>query len=58
MTPKWLKRLFCKHDRMIKFYPEKVTWKNMVSGVEGKHDTVVIEGCLNCNKTWVRDYGE
>ena len=48
----------CKHERQIQFYPKDVTWINTISGKHGKHNTVVIEGCLNCHKLWVRDYAE
>jgi hypothetical protein len=55
----WYKRLTCKHERRAKFYPsEEVTWWNTKSGCGGKHNTVLIEGCLNCHKMWMKDFGE
>ena len=55
---RWWKRATCKHERRVWFFPKDVTWRNMESGVMGPHSTVVVEGCLNCHKTWIKDYGE
>ena len=54
----WYKRLTCKHQRMAEFYPEKVFWWNTMSGSKGEHKTVLMKGCLNCHKVWIKDYGE
>ena len=56
----WYKRLTCKHTRRAKFYPsEMVWWWNTQSELkEELHKTIVIEGCLNCHKMWMRDFGE
>ena len=54
----WYKRLTCKHHRRAKFFPQDVTWWNTKSGVVGKHNTVLIEGCLTCHKVWMKDFGE
>jgi len=54
----WYKRLTCKHQRIATIYPSDVSWCNTKSGFKGKHNTVLIEGCLNCHKVWMRDFGE
>ena len=55
---KWYKKLTCKHIRRAKFYPENVSWQNTNSGANGKHQTIIVEGCLNCHRLWIRDFGE
>jgi len=52
------KNFLCKHERLTKFYPKDATWENTVSGSNGLHKTIIVEGCLNCHKMWIRDYGE
>jgi len=54
----WYKRLTCKHQRRATFYPKDVSWCNTESDSGGKHKTVLIEGCLNCHKMWMKDFGE
>lgn len=61
----WYKRLTCKHERRVRFYPENVMYKNMTPEMDGwfrgigeEHPTIAIEGCLDCHKMWIRDYGE
>jgi len=55
----WWKHLRCPHTRRAKFYPSDVTWWNTLpGGGSGTHKTVVVEGCLNCHRMWMRDYGE
>lgn len=57
----WYKRLTCKHERRAKFYPKDVAWWNTTrweAGSCGKHNTILIEGCLNCHKVWMKDFGE
>jgi RNase P subunit RPR2 len=52
-----IKLMTCKHSRTIKYFPETVWWFR--NGDErGKHSSVVITGCLDCGRVWVRDYGE
>ena len=47
----------CKHLRTACFFPEKVTCK-LPNGKEVPHKTIKIVGCLDCNRTWMVDYGE
>lgn len=54
----WWKKLTCEHNRVAKFYPKNTTWENKVTKTCGPHNTVVVEGCLNCGKMIMRDYGE
>jgi hypothetical protein len=54
----WWKRMRCPHTRRAKFYPADVCWWNTQSKSIGKHRTIVVEGCLNCGRMWMRDYGE
>ena len=56
----WLKRSRCPHTRMARFYPDDVTWRNILvkDSRPERHGTVVVEGCLNCGRMWMRDYGE
>ena len=58
---KWFRNLFCCHNIMVKFYPSDVVRWNTKSGKKNKpakHKTIVIEGCLNCHKLWIRDFVE
>jgi hypothetical protein len=55
----WLKRLRCPHTRRAKLYPSEVSWwSTLPGGGSGRHKTVVVEGCLDCGRMWIRDYGE
>jgi len=53
----WWKQIRCPHTRSIQFDPGVVDC-TVPAGKTVKHQSVVIEGCLNCGKMWVRDYGE
>ena len=55
---RWWKRVTCKHERIARFFPTGCLWRNRVSGMRGPHSTILVEGCLNCHKTWIKDYGE
>jgi hypothetical protein len=56
-----IKKIFCKHDkRIISFYPDSndTYWHNVQNkNSGGKHETIVINGCLKCGKMWMEDYG-
>jgi len=53
------KKLFCKHNRMVKSYQQDATWwRRDMPTINGRHSNIVLEGCLDCGKTWVRDFGE
>ena len=54
----WWKQVTCKHERIASFCPSNVFWYNKVSRANGAHTGVMIEGCLNCHKIWIRDYRE
>jgi hypothetical protein len=53
----WWKQLRCKHTRTVNFYPGELQCI-VPAGKTVKHKSVVIDGCLNCGKVIVRDYGE
>lgn len=56
---RWWKWAHCPHTRTAKFYPSYVWWRNTLQGGgRGKHGTIEVEGCLNCHRMWIRDYGE
>jgi hypothetical protein len=48
----------CRHERKVQFYPSDMVWWNTVSRTGGKHPTILVEGCLDCGRMWMRDYGE
>lgn len=47
----------CKHLRTAYFFPTNVTCK-LPNGKKVPHNTIKILGCLDCNRTWMIDYGE
>ena len=52
----WWRQIRCKHTRSVKFFPGVVDC-TVQAGKTVEHRCVVFEGCLNCGKTTVRDYG-
>lgn len=56
------KKITCKHNRQISFYPDNVHYMFIGKEIRNNngiiHDTIVVKGCLDCGKVWVEDYGE
>jgi hypothetical protein len=52
----FLQRVRCKHPVTVRFHPTGVQWYNRKTGETGVHTAVEVEGCLTCNKTWMRGY--
>jgi len=54
-----IRKYRCKHEKVIKMFPDKVKWYSSCDGEEkhrGYHDGIVILGCLRCGKLWLRDF--